>query len=433
MKFIVISDTHIGDEKSTLVTLKNNEPVLGRNYQKFKEIAGKDNDYLILLGDIIDFSVRDYYCAFQMAKTFFSAIKKDGIADAMIYIPGNHDFDLWHTVEYQTNIINPMLVDGGSKVREFRMSVPGVLDDRKDDPIKAFHLPTVTRKSGKQPYGGLFFDNITGVKKEEKTPFYFAYPNLYFVTKTGETILITHGQYFEAYWSIAAQWAPIILGSEKLGVSLPLDLKDLVALNFPLSQLACSGTGQAGKLTHVIREIQEEAKECDVRNIEKYLDRLDNEIDKRTRFGLKVWNEIITDTISNKIKDKLIQEIKKPRKFTLRDHEAVDFSEDVKDRMKEYFKSSLFEISDLNDDTGADIPVGVKSILFGHTHHPIGYGNQNPPVIKIDNPMLGKVKLYNTGGWLEKPDDSGNREKYGAEIFRYDSNTGLSSVRIDVI
>ncbi len=436
MKIVIVSDTHFGDEKSTLITLKGDIPSVGSNFDKFLEIAGQGNDYLVLAGDIIDLSIRDYRTAFECARMFFNLVKMNSVAERIIYVPGNHDFDIWHTVEYQTNIINP-LIDGGT-IRQFRMSVPGVLDARKKDPVEAFSLPTVTRRSGENPYGGLFLDQITRNGRHTggagaPTTFYFAYPNLYFVTPANETILITHGQYFETYWSLASRWLPLILGTEDLSVSLPLDLEDLVSLNFPLSQLACSGTGQAGPLTPVIRKIVDGVTTHDIQDIKRYLDRLGKEIDNNTHFGVAFWKEIFADCLTNGVKKKIINLIEQDGRKNLRDFDKDDFPADVKERMKEYLLSSLFEIDDLNNTyDGLNIPPKIKTLLFGHTHHPIAWSHPKPPVVKMENPILGKVKLLNTGGWLQRPANEEHTESKGAEVFIFDSDKGFRSERVNV-
>ncbi|NTU42472.1 MAG: hypothetical protein HGA78_05375, partial [Nitrospirales bacterium] len=102
MRFALISDTHFGDPMGTLI---KGDRSLGDRYSAFRDAAGHDNDYLILLGDILDFSISSYKDTYEAAKVFFLQVQKDNIAREMIYLPGNHDADLWHTVEHQVNII----------------------------------------------------------------------------------------------------------------------------------------------------------------------------------------------------------------------------------------------------------------------------------------------------------------------------------------
>ena len=103
-------------------------------------------------------------------------------------MPGNHDFDIWHTVEHQVNVINQL--KQGELPRAFKRSVPGVIDDRRPDPADKFLLPDVTAKpewhDNRTKYGNLFLDHVTrrrsrrpGPRAEgRKSTFNFAYPNL---------------------------------------------------------------------------------------------------------------------------------------------------------------------------------------------------------------------------------------------------------------
>ena len=128
MRIVMISDTHFGDPMCTLVNHDTLAP--GKAYKNFTEKAGQENDYLVLLGDIIDFSIVGYAKAYTVAKAFFRLIKQDKIAKSIIYVPGNHDFEMWHTVECQINIIRQ--VREGRPPRQFHWSVPGLIEDRKE-------------------------------------------------------------------------------------------------------------------------------------------------------------------------------------------------------------------------------------------------------------------------------------------------------------
>jgi len=101
----------------------------------------------------------------------------------------------------------------------------------------------------------MFLDSIT----DPKTLFYFAYPNVYIVLDDGTSILVTHGQYLESFWSIAGELAANV-AYEDLRFSDPdaadMDMEKTVELNYPLNQFACTGIGQAGILTDIVREVQ---------------------------------------------------------------------------------------------------------------------------------------------------------------------------------
>ena len=111
MKLSIISDTHFGDPACGLVK-KNAEGAgykIGPKYNEFKKNVGTKNNYLILLGDIFDFSITSYAEAYAASQIFFSQIVADNITDEIIYVPGNHDFEFWHWVENEVNVINQIV------------------------------------------------------------------------------------------------------------------------------------------------------------------------------------------------------------------------------------------------------------------------------------------------------------------------------------
>ena len=57
MRLVVISDTHFGDPMGTLIVENNGSYKPGEKFEQFSKAAGKNNDYLVLLGDIFDFSL----------------------------------------------------------------------------------------------------------------------------------------------------------------------------------------------------------------------------------------------------------------------------------------------------------------------------------------------------------------------------------------
>jgi hypothetical protein len=421
MKFAVISDTHFGDPASVLVTRNASGQYLpGSRYGKFLEAAGTGNDYLVLLGDVLDFSVASYEDAIAVARVFFLQIQRDGIAREIIYVPGNHDFDMWHTVEYETNIINRL--KDHKPPRPFRLSVPGVLDLRPQAlPSQQFRLFGVSPQ--KEPdrfskYAGLFLDDITA-PDGPKTPFNFVYPNLYAVLPDGSSVLFTHGQYLEPFWSLAGEWLVKIAGGD-LKVATPPALRELVALNFPSSQLACSGVGQAGPLTAVVGIVEHEVKEHNVSRARRYIERFRDEIEARLNLGaLKRW-----------VADKAFAWVEKRALESLAAMDDARYSDtfvhepEVQKRFIAYFAASLQEIVELNV-AGYRIPP-PQTFVFGHTHQPILLNDPDAPQI---SPTPGnttfKVALFNTGGWLEKQGPSGPIF-CGAAVFRYDPATGLS-------
>ncbi len=427
MKIAITSDIHLGDAKSAMAfkDQQSGDISVGYKYEEFiKTIKGRSGndplDYLLLLGDIFDFSVCCYYEAYEIGKHFFQELKKDNITKEIIYVPGNHDFDIWDTVEYQANISNR--IQNHKLPIQFRMSVPGIIDDRAKSLINGFTIHNVSAKriAGQPKYAGLFLDDIT----DPNLPFNFVYPNIYFITEE-ETILITHGQYLEPFWSVMGEWAlEIIDGDLDVKDQQLLDIQELVAINFPLSQMSCSALGQAGPLTKVVQKLEHELKDRNVRRVKTYLDRLETEI----KTHLKGIGKFIIPIGYYFAKNAILKALSNMKNTRYR----TEFMEDpdVQERFKNFYKSTVYEISEIKDKYGVDIPLPTK-MIFGHTHQPIPWNS--PEALSIELPQLPKgtsFKMFNTGGWLNEMNEYNEPKFCGAEIFFYESGKGFSSVGI---
>lgn len=422
MRFAVISDLHLGDPICSMVNYKTLGP--GEKYDDFIEAAGQHNDFLVLLGDTFDFSITDYATAHKVAKAFFIQIQRDRIAKNIIYITGNHDFDMWHTLEQQTNIIYQ--IERGRPAREFQWSVPGLIDDRSTSQNRGFQLPGVIDlvDPDAPPRVKMFVNNIT--KGEDgsgaETNFYFAYPNLYFVNDD-DCVLFTHGHYFEAYWTMVGEWAIKVAGDD-LGIGDDLDLRELVALNFPLCHFGCCGVGQAGPLTGLIRKVRQEVKDKNIKRLEQYLDRLDNELDEMTPYGLFNPKEWGTDMVSRLVRKKIIKKVKSFKYARFSDKFIQKKS--VMRRFCNFYDASRVEIGRINEEHDLSLPL-PHHVVFGHTHQPIMWGSSDAPKAKVAGGRT--VDLFNTGGWLwkEVKDDHGAREFCGAQVLTYQSDKGFVS------
>lgn len=416
MKLAIISDTHFGDDTCFLVMKQPSGAIVpGPQYQSFAQAVGTGNDYLVLAGDIFDFSITDYATAYEYGKAFFELVRTGGLANEMIYLAGNHDADIWHIMQHERSIINR--IGNGHPPERFQHSVAAIIDDRAATPQaqKGLILDKTSVQSGRgAKYGGMFLDKITS----PPTIFNFAYPNLYIVTDK-ETVLVTHGQYLEPYWAILGEMG-VKLAYDDLRVG-EVDVEEMVEMNFPLNQLACSGLGQAGVLTKVVRQVQLDVKNGNLKRVKRYLDRLEKEIDNLTDYN---WlKELVVDFLLGKVKEELLTGLGETEQT--RYSEDFIYKKDVKERFRRFYSSTLMEIGDINNRTGQNIPAPWR-VIFGHTHQPISWDDPNAP--KLDSVSSGAPKrlvLNNTGGWI--------CEKgvfCGAEIFLYQTGIGFSSVSV---
>jgi predicted phosphodiesterase len=425
VRLAIISDTHFGDDDCQLVSMSaGGSPQLGPKYGEFKKVVGTGNDFLVLAGDILDFSIAPYEKSYRCAKLFFEQIKNDGLANEMVYLAGNHDADIWHIVQHERSVINR--IARGEAPEPFQHSVAGIIDDRGGVPqgCKGLTLNGVTAKQGEgaTKYGDMFLDSIT----KPATVFNFAYPNLYILTDIG-TVLVTHGQYLEPYWAILKEvLAKIAYDDLKVGED-DIDVEELIELNFPFNQLACTGIGQAGILTErVIRPVELDVKENNLKRLEKYIDRLRDVIDDLTNFG---WlKRLVVDHILGAAKDEIMSTVAAAQRT--RYSETFPYDKNVRKRFSRFYAAGLMEISSINRKPPFNSPkcnlLAPDRVIFGHTHQPIAWNDPSPPKFSpVSTGGPTSLTLHNTGGWLAE-----KGRFVGAEIFLYETRKGFSSVSV---
>jgi UDP-2,3-diacylglucosamine pyrophosphatase LpxH len=425
MKLAIVSDFHFGDEFGTLVTFNKTTKQAELNdeyYKKFIEATGTENDYLILAGDIFDFSIACYEDAYRCGRLFFERFKKDNIAKEIIYLAGNHDADHWHMLQHERHVIKRL--NAGELPETYEHSVAGIIDDRKNTNTHGFWLNGVRTNADPNPkYGNMFLNRIIGMETDKEINFNFAYPNLYIATDN-ECVLVTHGHYFGGYWSFVSEGV-LPFASKELDFT-KLDIEKLVELNYPLSQLACTGIGQAGCLTPVIKKIQTEVKSHKLDIVPKYL----NGLEKIVSGCFKTITDKAIDALWPLLRSRILEGITKMESDQF--SEVFLKKEAVWNACNSFYNASLVEIGNINKQKIKNEFLNLQSpnrIIFGHTHQPISWDHPDPPTLgTVSIPHLRNISMHNTGGWIRKADDN---KFCGAEIFTYETDKGFKSVRVN--
>ncbi len=430
MNFAVISDTHLGDKDCGLVIKNKNKDKyeLGKFYEYFYKGMKASCDYMILLGDTFDFAIEDYSDAYEAGKVFLNKVVEDGfVRKGFIYIPGNHDFNLWPLIEYEANIINRL--KDGQKVRKFQNSLPAIIDARSGNAKFSLYGVKPHENNGNYEYGGMYLDNL--IDKKEIT-FNIAYPNLYLFTKK-ETVLFTHGHYLDTYWSLFSNYAGEL--TKKINknespdfISLDVNnMSEMVDINLPLNQLASSGVGQSGKLGKIVNKVEHNLKNNKIGRVDVYIINLFRLLENSI---LKSWPDLLRKLLFKMLKKKSIEAITEVfnNYNTPRDNKAF-LKENIK-RLEKFYNLTVKELKSLkfSDDENKYLEYQLEKeyiepnkIIYGHTHVPRGCGESE--VIKINNK---KIYTYNLGGWLSKD----KKNWRGAEIFFINDKGELSSERV---
>ncbi len=447
LKLAAISDTHFGDPKCALLDRHGETwKTSARCDELLKKVAGCD--YLVLMGDILDFSIVSYKEAYEAASVFFKAmvaVPEENRVKQIIYLPGNHDFGIWHTVEHEVNVIRRLRGDDGKPKlpRSFRWTVPGVIDDRHGEGRLDLVGVTARQKPDGADYGGLFLDGLT----DGKIPFNVAYPNLYIIDRAGNCALLTHGHYFDKAWSYLGACGIDVLGPTVSDIKLKrgtmVDMKtyipaisDFVAMNFPVNQLLCSGFGMAGPLTAGIRDIQRLAKDIatyekaglsydeGIKSFKGYLERIDREL--LDPLVESFWWEGLSDTGIGLLKKKVLDKVRDYR--SARGDEAYLLNEETKANVIYYLHACLGEIREIKPKlkNAPDVMFPTR-LIYGHTHDPVPYQTEKNAQLDFND---YQVEYANTGSFLKSPEPDDPENFKGAEVMLYDSENGFTSKTI---
>lgn len=384
MTIAILSDTHIGDRSSRLTDSNGNfspeNPLYQDLKRRIKEFTGKKPlEFLVFAGDIMDFSINSISGSINSSRPFFQQISSDRLAKKIVYIPGNHDKQVWDGLQWDTSIIGNL--SEHRPARPFARIQPAIISEFKNIELEGVH-PRIKNRYGNIFLKGLFED------PDNNPDVILAYPNLYIRCKD-ETILVTHGHMFETAW--------ILLSTLFRGVSgLPDDigLRELEEWNIPLTSMIATGLGSGGKISELFYRIQREIYEKKTGLVSETLDsvipRFKDELDLPW-----YWRMLLPDFLVKKVIVSVASKAEDPRNF--KDY----FGDSSREKhFRTFFKATEREMERLK------LPP-VKRIIFGHTHYPYSSGKPYRPK------NFREFVFYNTGGWLKESK---------AEVFLTDKN-----------
>jgi UDP-2,3-diacylglucosamine pyrophosphatase LpxH len=160
-KIVVMSDTHFGDKLQML-----DDPHLVERLMEALESRGVVSE-LILLGDIIDLWMKTTVPALREAHCFIDALSRLSNVEKMLYVPGNHDHQMF---------LDAFRLEVDVRVMQGDLSIPRFMPART--------------------YGDTILTGLAHPKS--KVHFPMTYP---FITRqvNGKEVVFTHGHHLDFY------------------------------------------------------------------------------------------------------------------------------------------------------------------------------------------------------------------------------------------
>ena len=160
-RIVVISDTHFGDDAQLL----NNSALVDRLMEVLS--SGGPISELILLGDVLDLWIKTRVPALRDARYFIESLSRLENVREVLYIPGNHDHQMF---------MNAFRLEVDINIMQGDLSIPRFMPARHYDETL-----------------------ISGIADpESKIPFSMAYP---FVVRevNGKDVVFTHGHHLDFF------------------------------------------------------------------------------------------------------------------------------------------------------------------------------------------------------------------------------------------
>lgn len=396
MTIAILSDTHLGDPATRLQHhggVAQSAAFADLRRAILKATGGAPLDMLVLNGDIMDFSIGSFADSCTCARGFFDAIANEKLAARILYVPGNHDKQIWDGVEWQVNVIDRMA--RGELPRPFRHTQPAVVDLRGG----SFGLPGV---SAGYDEGTLFLQGLFS-NPDDALPIMVAYPNLYVVGPDGVVTVVSHGPMVQIAWVLVSE---LLQGQSELKAHP--GLAELEEYNYPVTAAICTAVGQAGAVTEIVSRVQHEVKAGQLDTLNGLLDRAFDAAteDMPNKPGPAV------DALLRWAAPRLLRRLMHIGRGAR--HEVGFWHRKVTLQLMQRFDEAT------RAETRALGIADPARYIFGHTHDQIGTDT-------YETVELGdrQVRLYNTGGWLDAPGDEA-----AAEVFFFDDFGALTGVEI---
>ncbi len=390
---VVLSDLHLGAPDSLLAPKAMDASAYQATLDRLlfaplrAQIPGGAK-FLVVNGDVHDFALQTYGDAFAAGAAFFKAVVASGLFKEIVYIPGNHDHDVWSLLEEENNVTSQL--SKGALPTEFSRVQAGVLDARAG----SLHLPGVT-----PPYGDFFLKGLFQIGAATRTPqpslpINVVYPNLYVTggSEAARPLLVTHGHFFFFPWVILTEMFP-----RNLGIDKGYSLADLETINAPITELAWTALGQAGKLTAAARRVYAGIEANNTGPVDSVLDEMGEYLDEK-KWNYHSWDprEWASDAAIKGLKwilEKFIEDAVTGSSDHRGNASCLDEAE-TQERIRNYLALSRSQFSDLQPGN-ALLP---SAVIFAHTHVPIRPDHNASLTVGWQGTNY-LVRFYNSGGW----------------------------------
>jgi len=374
IKYVVLSDVHLGAENSILTQLEAGtttadthvpSPALLALADCLAVLAGGgdgDRPTLIAAGDLIDLALATSERAFPVFGQFVKALadrEDPPFADEMIFLPGNHDHTIWaftreRWLEDQVAATHQLTALHGG-----RRTGPMLLEREPD--VESTLLTALMRRWSGRPQARMRV----------------LYPDLALCSEDGSrSVLVTHGHYIDSVSMVMSGLLRLFAPQ----VPKPSDVETMERENWPWVDFFFSSMTRSGKPGALVESIYDALQ--DPKALEGLVDLVARNISADAG-GIKGDTERwVIRSVVGRVLEKFACE-----------RDRANLTELLGDGSKAALQTYVSALRErLVADTGS-LP-GQASLIIGHTHKPFSqwWPDETWPA--------GGLAVVNTGGWV---------------------------------
>ena len=362
IKYIVLSDLHLGEMDSIFTPLDQEAPELISNFSTCMRSLldwcnSSDQPCLILNGDILGLSFSNYQSSLSLFKEFVHSFGiKENICKEIKYIPGNHDHHIWQLARES---------DFKNKLKAHRNSdnFPQIINATK---------PVLTEGIPSEFFESFFHNDETNLSSIE-----VIYPNLILTPKATNQpyIHITHGHFAEETYSFVSNAMKVLYPE----LPPPQTIADLSYQNGAFIDFLFSMLGRSGDAGHKFDKLMStlSSEKKLNKNIQQLADNVALELD--FPYLPFHWME---KYLSKRLIANIAEKVRSER------YDASELcSDETIGGLLHYFET--YCLDGMKDADWDDQPV---TFIWGHTHKPFEkYFNSN---------TYGEMLVLNSGGYV---------------------------------
>lgn len=376
IRYVVLSDMHLGQDQSVLTALDGvtrvfdrTAPMLGLVMDSLAELIGRNEGQqpvtLILMGDILELAFAELHESGMVFERFASLWQRDGrsLFNKVVYMPGNHDHHLWEFAR------------GSAYIESLRGLAPGAALP------ESLHTTGIVRGV---PGGELLFHTLLkralGALADD-IAVEVVYPNYALRTADKDRmVLLHHGHFFESIYYMMTTLLQMVFPE----VKKPETVSAIEKENFGWIDFFWSMLGHQGLVGEDVERIYD---------VLPYPHKLEHLVKHLADGMIGSWHAgHLEKWVAREALEKLIEYYFGRLGDHGRRHPGSVLSDSDKAKMGAYLAGPLHrqvvaEMGGLSDDL---------TVIFGHTHKPF-------EAVWDFAGFADRVKVYNTGGWAIDP------------------------------